>query len=854
MTPAASSLERVTVDGKCFRLGDRKFPVKGVTYGPFAPDAAGDAFADAAQTARDFAQLRELGANLIRVYHPPPRWLLDLAAAHGLKVFVDLPWDKHQCFLDTPARRAAAREYVRTAVAAGAGHPAVFAYSVVNEIAPDIVRWAGARAVADFIDELVAVARTADPYCLCTFANYPPTEFLRPRSPDFVCFNVYLHERAPFANYLARLQMIADTKPLLLGEFGLDARREGAARQAATLAWQIEAAFQGGLAGVVVFSFTDDWWHAGRPVTDWAMGLTGAAREPKPAFAAVQREFRRAPYFPRERSPRVSVVVASYNGARTLRPCLESLGRLNYPNYEVILVDDGSQDDSARIAAAFPMVRFLPHGRNLGLSVARNTGIAAATGEIVAFTDSDCRADEDWLYYLVGDLLAGDFAGIGGHNFLPPEDSCVAAAVMVSPGGPAHVMLTDREAEHIPGCNMAFYKWALEEIHGFDPLFTKAGDDVDLCWRLQQRGRRIGFSPAGFVWHHRRSTVRAYLRQQRGYGEAEALLVRKHPEYFSALGGGIWRGRIYAAAQLGVGFRPPIIYHGAFAGGLFQTLYTAPPAGLLGFFLSLEYHGLVTLPLLVLAPTFEWLRPLAAVAPGLSLGTCLAAGLQAGLPRERRRWWSRPLIALLFLLQPIVRGWARYQGRLVRPAPSGPPGHSLESLARRHSPAPLGEIEFWAAGPVERIAFVAGVQEQLTAVGWPHKADLGWSDFDLLVFGGRWLHLQMTTVAEDYPERRRRVRCRLRGVWSPAARMGFWSVTAAGWLLAGWLTPGSGYWRWCLPLLAPLALLGWMRREERDLQSRLVILLEGVAHRWGMHKPSPPAHPGGPPTAHGSGG
>ena len=285
--------------------------------------------------------------------------------------------------------------------------------------------------------------------------------------------------------------------------------------------------------------------------------------------------FRAAPYFPLPRSPRVSVVVASYNGERTLKACLDSLERLNYPDYEVILVDDGSTDATRQIALAHPNVRYFRHEKNLGLSVARNTGIAAATGEIIAFTDSDCRADEDWLYYLVGDLLESEFAGMGGPNLLPPEDSPVAAAVMASPGGPAHVMLTDRQAEHIPGCNMAFYKWALEQIGGFDPIFRQAGDDVDLCWRLQQAGLKIGFSPAAFVWHYRRSTIGAYLRQQRGYGEAEALLVRKHPECFNSFGGSLWRGRIYTASRFGDLMRPPIIYRGLFGSAGFQFLYAS---------------------------------------------------------------------------------------------------------------------------------------------------------------------------------------------------------------------------------------------------------------------------------------
>ena len=301
----------------------------------------------------------------------------------------------------------------------------------------------------------------------------------------------------------------------------------------------------------------------------------------------------------------------------------------------MILVDDGSTDTTRQIAFAHPNVRYFRHEKNLGLSVARNTGIAAATGEIVAFTDSDCRADEDWLYYLVGDLLESEFAGIGGPNLLPPEDSLVAAAVMASPGGPAHVMLTDRQAEHIPGCNMAFYKWALAQVGGFDPIFHQAGDDVDLCWRLQQAGLKIGFSPAAFVWHYRRSTIGAYLRQQRGYGEAEALLVRKHPEYFNSFGGSLWRGRIYTTSKFGDLLRPPIIYRGLFGSAGFQFLYASEPAFNLMVCTTLEYHVLVTLPLWVLSVIFHLLLPMAITSLLISLGR-VRGGRRAGrLAAER---------------------------------------------------------------------------------------------------------------------------------------------------------------------------------------------------------------------------
>ena len=190
---------------------------------------------------------------------------------------------------------------------------------------------------------------------------------------DFVSFNVYLHQRAAYEKYMARLQMIAGEKPLLIGEFGIDSMREGEESKCEILAWQIESGFRAGLAGTIVFTYTDDWFAGGSQVEEWFMGLTTVDRKAKPSFVTVQKQFRRAPYFPLLRYPKVSVVVACYNGAKTLKNCLDSLQTLHYPNYEVILVDDGSTDASGQIASLYSDVRYIRQS-NKGLSVARIPG------------------------------------------------------------------------------------------------------------------------------------------------------------------------------------------------------------------------------------------------------------------------------------------------------------------------------------------------------------------------------------------------------------------------------------------------------------------------------------------------
>lgn len=567
------------------------------------------------------------------------------------------------------------------------------------------------------------------------------------------------------------------------------------------------------------------------------------------------------PYFPLAQRPRVSVVVASYNGERTLKACLESLERLNYPDYEVILVDDGSTDATASIVftgingageghpaasatypmfsdkagalAHFPHLRYIRHARNAGLSIARNTGILASTGEIIAFTDSDCRVDEDWLYYLVGELLSREFAAMGGPNFLPRDDSPVGAAVMVSPGGPAHVMLNDRQAEHIPGCNMAFWRCALDEIGGFDPIFKKAGDDVDVCWRLEQAGFKIGFSPAAFVWHYRRSTLGAYLGQQSGYGEAEALLVRKHPEYFNSFGGSVWRGRIYTASKFGVLTPPQIIYRGKFGSGWFQALYTGAPHSALMLATTLEFYVLIVLPLWVLVALWHYLLPVAIAALLVPLGICALAGAQAAIPRDKHRWWSRPLVAVLFFLQPIVRGWARYAERLT-PSKSPAPQPSLKSLALVQSDVMLGEVGYWSELRVDRVQFIADLLHRLDSMGWPNKSDIGWSEFDIELFGNRWNSVQLTTAAEDHHQGRCLVRARLRPRWTLEARMAFWALLGLEVVTLGLLS-SWGAWRWLI-LFSVLPMVWFIRQQSRHLQSMIVIFLDEAAKDWRLTK------------------
>src|ERR1700722_3022019 len=131
---------RARVDGKFLARGTRRLHVRGVSYGPFAPRDNDEPFPSPRQVADDFARMRSANINAIRTYHLPPTWLLAMADEHGLNVFIDVPWPKHLCFLDSAAAQAHAREAVRLAALHGRTHRCVLAYSICNEIPANIVR------------------------------------------------------------------------------------------------------------------------------------------------------------------------------------------------------------------------------------------------------------------------------------------------------------------------------------------------------------------------------------------------------------------------------------------------------------------------------------------------------------------------------------------------------------------------------------------------------------------------------------------------------------------------------------------------------------------------------------------
>jgi len=499
--------------------------------------------------------------------------------------------------------------------------------------------------------------------------------------------------------------------------------------------------------------------------------------------------------------PSISVVICAHNAAETLGECLEHTCALDYPAFEVIVVDDGSSDETVEIARRH-RVRLLQidHG---GLSVARNEGYGAARGELVAYLDADAYPSPEWLYYLALGLDGPNVAGVGGPNVPPLDDPTGAHVVARSPGGPVHVLTADDRAEHVPGCNMAFWRPVLSEVAGFDPVYTAAGDDVDLCWKVLDRGYEIGFHPAAVVWHHRRPSLRAYLRQQYSYGRSEALVEARHPDRFTAAGTARWRGRIYNS--LAPSLSQQRIYRGAYGAAAYQSVYQAG-----GHLLDLLHQvGVPVAALMLLTGPLgllsAWLAvpALCALAGLLALGAVDMAKAQPPRRLAKRRLRFRAMVALNHVLQPLVRCWGRARHRQVARRELDIQ-HELPTAVRRVRGGVVVVLE-----DRPRSELAAALVAALRVRGLRATCPSGWEDYDarLALSPFAYGELQTSSHPEGYVQVRIRVRPR-RSVIAGAA------AAAAGAVLVG---PGL------VPVLIVLvAGIGHAAVRARQLPARIL--------------------------------
>jgi glycosyltransferase involved in cell wall biosynthesis len=228
--------------------------------------------------------------------------------------------------------------------------------------------------------------------------------------------------------------------------------------------------------------------------------------------------------------PRISVIIPVYNGAKTIAETVECLLRQSLEPAEIIVVDDGSTDETPELLRSFDgKIAFL-NQPNKGPASARNRGVRAARGDFIAFTDSDCLPDKDWLFNLARGFDQARVAGVGG---------AVKSAVQGLTGEYVDaIRLLDPqpdESGEIPyliTANACFRREALIEAGLFNERFRKpGGEEPDVCLRIRNLGYEFRFAEQALVRHYHRQTVGSLMKTMANYGEGLYTLSRLWPGY-----------------------------------------------------------------------------------------------------------------------------------------------------------------------------------------------------------------------------------------------------------------------------------------------------------------------------------
>jgi glycosyltransferase involved in cell wall biosynthesis len=328
--------------------------------------------------------------------------------------------------------------------------------------------------------------------------------------------------------------------------------------------------------------------------------------------------------------PACSVVIPARNAAALLPACLAALYGQTMPAsaFEVIVVDDGSTDNTANVARAHGAICLSqPHQ---GPAAARNHGARQARGRVLAFLDADCRAEPDWLEAMVTALYAGAASGVAGVQGLYATDqkSLVARFAQAEFEDRYDRMRAHASIDLVATYSAAYRRDVFLAAGGFDERFPKAdNEDTELSYRLLARGHTLALAPRAVVRHRHPASLAAYLglKRRRGY----------------------WRTQVYRL----------------YPGKALKDRYTTLPVKL-GTLAAMAWivgtvAGLIALPL-----TGGWL--LAAAQ------TCLVAIPAMAWPLTRKNWHKDRALGIVTPVMVLLRGVALGCGvlwGLARPAP-----------------------------------------------------------------------------------------------------------------------------------------------------------------------------------------
>ena len=229
----------------------------------------------------------------------------------------------------------------------------------------------------------------------------------------------------------------------------------------------------------------------------------------------------------------VSVVVPVYNGAATIVQTVERLLNQSLTPIEIIIIDDGSTDRTAQVLQPFEKRILYAFKQNGGPASARNLGVTLASGSFIAFTDSDCLPERDWLRQLVAGFDSAKISGIAGvgGSVKSIDASLIGEYVdMLRLMEPAEN--PSGEIEYLITANACFRREALLVAGSFDERFRKpGGEEPALCRRIRELGYEFRFAAEAVVFHHHRQTVGSFWRTFKNYGEGRFTLGQLWPDY-----------------------------------------------------------------------------------------------------------------------------------------------------------------------------------------------------------------------------------------------------------------------------------------------------------------------------------